>query len=135
VSVDTGYLDQLAGQLTTAHVTTPGFTPVSLSQIASTSGQLAQAAGSVFQNSNLVDWAVGSVQQLASMAQQGQEAAAPAENLAEEATVEGAVPEETTLAGNVDAAGAALGTEGAQRAPIDAGSQGAPQPNPAERVA
>jgi len=70
--------------------------------------------------------------------QPGRKAAAPAENAAEEATTAGTAPEEAALLADVDAAGAVLGAEGAERAPVDVaavGAEGTAQPRPAERIA
>jgi hypothetical protein len=92
---------------------TPTATTPTLAQLTQMSGQAAKLSGHVSQHANLVNQAMGQIQQLAQMAQQGQGAAAPAE------AVEGAVPEEAALAGDVEGAGAALGTEAAERAPIE----------------
>jgi hypothetical protein len=100
----------------------PGFTMPDLSQIS----QLSQQAS---QHMNLVNQAMGQVQQVASSAQQGAqqgpEAAAPAE--------------EDVLADDVEGVetGAAAGAAGPERAPIEVATVGAEQPQgatPAERI-
>ncbi|OBG62045.1 MULTISPECIES: EspA/EspE family type VII secretion system effector [unclassified Mycobacterium] len=79
-----------------------------LSQVTQASGQLAQMSGQVAQPMSFVNQMMGQVQQLASTGQQRQAAPPPAEE---------AAPSEAAAAGNGD--GAALGTTGAGRAPID----------------
>jgi hypothetical protein len=95
----------------------------SMAQLAQMSGQAAKLSGQASQHMNLVNQTVGQIQQLAQMGQQGQGAAAPAE--------------EATLAGDGEGAGAALGTEAAERAPIDVAAVGAEQarePRPVDRT-
>jgi hypothetical protein len=118
----------------------PGATPPSLTDISKASGQLAQMSGHVSQHMNLVNQMMGQVQQLTQM---GQGAAAPAAAKAEQAAAAGAAPAEealaeaapaeAALAGQTEGAGAALGTEGAERAPIDVAAAAAAA-GPAERV-
>jgi hypothetical protein len=115
----------------------------SMAQLAQMSGQAAKLSGHASQHMNLVNQTMGQIQQLAQMAQQGQGAAAPAEEAAvaeaapaeaalvgaapAEAALVGAAPAEARFAGDVEGAGAALGTEAAERAPIDAAAVGAEQ--------
>jgi hypothetical protein len=117
---------------------TPASTMPTLAQLTAMSGQAAKISGHLSQHVNLFNQGMGQIQQIASMAQQGQGAAAPAEEAAaEEAALAGAAPAEATLAGDVEGAGAALGTEAAERAPIDAaaiGPEQAQEPSPAERI-
>lgn len=111
----------------TPEQTTPGFTPPTLSQLSQASGQLAQMSGHLSQHMNLVNQTMGQVQQVASMGQQGQGAAAPAEE----------APADAALADDVEGASAGAATDGAERAPIDvvtAGAQPAQEPSPAERT-
>lgn len=127
-ATETPEAPQTSDGTTPAAPGTPAFTLPSLSQINRASGQAAQMSGHLSQHANLVNQTMGQVQQLASMGQQGQAAAAPAE---------GAAPEEATLAGDVEDAGAGAGAEGAERAPIDAAAGAAEQaqePSPAERI-
>ncbi len=65
---------------------------------------------------NLANQMTGQIQQLAQVAQPGQGAAAPAG--------EGAT-EEAALAGDLEGAGAAVGTEAAERAPLEVAAVGA----------
>lgn len=81
--------------------TTPAWTPPTLTQVSQASGQLAQPM-------NFVNQMMGQVQQLASTGQPRQAPTPPAEE---------AGPTEAALAGN--GGGAASGTAGAERAPID----------------
>jgi len=99
----------------------PAFTPPTLAQVSAASAQTAKMSGHVSQHMNLVNQTMGSVQSLASMGQQGQGAAAPAE----EALAEEAAHAEAALAGDVEGAGAAMGAPGAERAPIDVAAAGA----------
>lgn len=111
-------------------------TPPTLADLTAMSGQLAKISAHASQHANLVNQMMGQVQQIASMAQQGQGATAPAEEApAEEAAFAGAAPAEATLAGKGAEAG--LGAAGAVRAPIDAAAVGpeeAHESSPAERV-
>jgi uncharacterized protein YukE len=116
-------LSALMGEDETPGDGTPAFTMPTLAQVTAMSGQAAKLSGYVGQHMNLVNQMTGQVQQLASMAQQGQ-AAPPAK--------------ETTPAEDVDGAGAALGTEAAERAPIElaaVGAQQAQEPIPMQRIA
>ncbi len=104
----------------TPDMTTPSTMPT-LAQVSAMSGQTSKLSGQLSQHANLVNQAVGQMQQLAQMGRQGQGDAAPAE--------------EAALAGGVEGAGA---TEGAGRAPIEvaaSGAQAAQQPSGARRVA
>lgn len=103
----------------------PAFTPPTLAQVSAASAQTAKMSGHVSQHMNLFNQTMGSVQSLASMGQQGQGAAAPAEEAVAEEAAAAAAPAEATLAGDVEGAGAALGAQGAERAPIDVAAQGA----------
>lgn len=98
-------------------------TAPTLSQVTHASGQLAQMSGQVAQPMSFVNQMMGQVQQLASTGQQRQGAAPPADEPA---------PAEAATSGNGD--GAASGTVGTQRAPVDhtvaapeAAAQGRPQ--------
>jgi hypothetical protein len=105
---------------------TPGFAMPTLAQLTAMSGQGAKLSGQLSQPANLVSQAMGQVQQLASVAQQGQGAATPAKAPAPKE----AAPKEAALAG-------AAPTEAAERAPIEAAAAGAaeaPEPSPAGRV-
>ncbi len=115
---------------------TPAFTMPTLAQLAQMSGQAAKLTGHASQHMNLFNQAMGQVQQIAQMAQQGQGAAAPAEEAAAEeaalagaapaeAALAGAVPAEATLAGDVESAGAGAGAEAAERAPVEVAAVGA----------
>ena len=85
---------------------TPAFTMPRLTQLMQMSAQASQPM-------NLVNQMIGQVQQLASMAQQGQGAAAPAED--------------PTHAEDVDGARAAVGIDGVERGPIELATVGATQ--------
>jgi hypothetical protein len=98
----------------------------SLAQVSAMSGQGAKLSGQLSQHSNLVNQAMGQIQQMAQMGQQGQGAAAPAEE---------AAPEEGALVADVE--GADAGTATAERAPVEAApgsAQYSPKPGPAERI-
>ncbi|UXA07115.1 hypothetical protein KXD96_02845 [Mycobacterium sp. SMC-2] len=103
---------------TTAAETTPAWTAPTLSQVSQASGQLAQPMSFASQM-------MGQVQQLASTGQQRQAAAPPAGE---------AAPEEALTS---DGDGAASGTTGAERAPIDGaavGREAARAPSRPQRV-
>jgi len=94
---------------------TPGWTPPQ-SQTSQASGQPAKKPGHLSQHMNLVKQMRG----LISTGQQGQGVAAPA-----------------ARPGDVEGAGPALGTEGAEGASIDVaavGPEGSREPSPAERA-
>jgi EspA/EspE family len=106
---------------------TPAVTMPTVAQLSAMSGQAAKLSGQVSQPANLVSQAMGQLQQMVQTAQQGQGAAAPAEDAAEGAD----------LTSDVEGAGASLGTQGAERAPVEVGASGterAQQPSPAERI-
>ncbi|OMC15305.1 MULTISPECIES: EspA/EspE family type VII secretion system effector [unclassified Mycobacterium] len=92
---------------------TPAVPMPTVGQLAQMSGQASKLSGQLSQHSQLVNQAMGQIQQLAQLGQQGQGAAAPAE--------------EAELADDVEGAGAGLGTEGAERAPIDVAATDAQQ--------
>lgn len=126
----------------------PKFTLPTLTDITKASAQVAKISGHISQHMNLVNQTMGSVQSLASMGQQGQAAVAPVEEAAEEAVTEeeagiegaapaeaalaavpeeaalaeatsgAAAPAEATVAGDIEGAGAGVGTEAAERAPV-----------------
>ncbi|MCV7429653.1 EspA/EspE family type VII secretion system effector [Mycobacterium montefiorense] len=104
-----------------------GATPVeTTSQVTPGSGQLAQMSGRISQPMNFANQMMGQVQQLSSAGQQRPGAAPPAETAAAD------VPD---FAGNRD--GAASGTAGAERAPVDAaafGHEAAQAPGRPQRV-
>lgn len=107
---------------------TPATTMPTLAQVSAMSGQAAKVSSQLSQPAQLVNQAMGQLQQMIQTAQQGQGAAAPAEE---------AVTDEAALAGDVEGAGAAAGAAGAERAPVEAAVAGAEsmhQPNPVERV-
>jgi hypothetical protein len=105
---------------------TPAFVPPTLAQLSAASGQLAKMSGHASQHMNLVNQTTGQVQQMAQMFQQGQGAAAPAEGAAaEEAALAGPAPAEAALAGDVEGAGAGVGAEAAERAPVEVAAVGA----------
>jgi len=83
----------------------PTVTLPTLGQLGQISGQAAKFSAQGSQHMNLVNQTMGQVQQIASMAQQGQGAAVPAGAAA--------------LAGDFDDAEAAAGAAAAERAPID----------------
>ena len=100
----------------------PAFTPPTLAQVTAASSQATKLSGQASQHMNLFNQAMGSVQQLASMGQQGgQGAAPPAEEAAGEAVdaEKDAAPEEAALESDAQGAGAAAGGGGAERAPVD----------------
>ncbi len=78
------------------------------------SGQAAKLSGQLSLHANLVTQAMGQIQQLASMAQQGKGVAVPAK----EPAPKEAAPKEAALAGAAPA-------EAAERAPIEAAAVGA----------
>lgn len=107
---------------------TPAVTMPTLAQVSAMSGQAAKISGQLSQPAQLVNQAVGQLQQMIQSAQQGQGAAAPAA----EAATEGAA-----LTGSVEGAGAGSAAAGAERAPVEAASLGAERPSPpapAERI-
>jgi uncharacterized protein YukE len=123
-SVASGGSSAVAG--TPETTSTPGFTMPTLAQLTAMSGQAAKLSGHVTPHATLVNQAMGQIQQIAQMAQQGQEATAPAK---ERAPKEPA-PAEAAL---VEAAPA----EAAERAPIEAAPVGPEQtrePSPSQRV-
>jgi hypothetical protein len=123
----------------TPEETTPG-TPASmmptLAEVMQMSGQAAKLSGHASQYMNLFNQAMGQIQQVASLGQRGQGAAAPAE----EAAAEEAAPEEAALAAGVDGAGAAVGADVAERAPIEdigvaaVGAEQGLEPSPVVRM-
>ncbi|MBI2696623.1 EspA/EspE family type VII secretion system effector [Mycobacterium nebraskense] len=118
----------IADAPTTPDQTTPS-TPAAamptVAQLSAMSGQTSKLSGQLSQHSQLVNQAMGQIQQLTQMAQQGQGTAVPAEQ---------ATTDEAALASDVEGAG--MGTDNAQRAPVEftAGAQAAPQPSRAGRV-
>jgi hypothetical protein len=115
---------------TPAEPETAASTMPTLDQLAAISGQAAKASEPM----NVANPTIGRLQQIASMAQRGQEAAAPAE----ETAAEEAAAEEAAVAGDVEGAGAASGTSAAERAPIAVpafGLEPAQEPSPLERIA
>ncbi|WP_244193476.1 EspA/EspE family type VII secretion system effector [Mycobacterium nebraskense] len=124
-AADTG-VGATADAPTTPDQTTPS-TPAAamptLAQVSAMSGQTSKLSGQLSQHSQLVNQAMGQIQQLTQMAQQGQGAAAPAEKAA--------------LTSDVEGAEAGLGTDGAQRAPIEAAAastEHASEPGPVARI-
>ncbi|ORW54662.1 hypothetical protein AWC20_19410 [Mycobacterium parmense] len=107
----------------------PAFTPPTLAQVSAASGQAAKMSGHISQHMNLVNQTMGSVQQVSSMGQQGQQAAAPAED----AAAEGAAPAEAALADDAEGAGAGINTDGAERAPVDLAGGGQSGTSQSER--
>ncbi|ABL04896.1 EspA/EspE family type VII secretion system effector [Mycobacterium ulcerans] len=95
---------------------TSAFTMPTLAQLMAISGQGAKFSGHVSQHANLANQAMGQVQQVASMAQQGK-GTAPAEDTAQ---TEATTVEDVEGAG-ADSAGAAAG-----RAPIEAAAADTP---------
>jgi hypothetical protein len=94
----------------------PAFALPTPAQVTQASSQAASMSGSASQRMNLVNLTMGSVQQLASMGQQGQTTAAPAEV---DASASDAAPHGATLTGDAEGAGAAQGTQGAERAAVE----------------
>ncbi len=107
---------------------TPSATMPNVAQLSAMSGQASKLSGQLSQPANLVSQAAGQLQQMVQSAQQGQGAAAPAEE---------AVTEEAALAGDAAGAGAGVGTQGAERAPVEAaaGAERAQGPGPTGRIA
>lgn len=96
-----------------------------VAQLSAMSGQAAKVSGQLSQPAQLTSQAMGQLQQMIQTAQQGQGAAAPAQE---------AATEETAFPGEVEGAGAGLGAAGAERAPVEVAAAGAEQtqtPNPA----
>jgi hypothetical protein len=123
-SVASGGSSAVAG--TPETTSTPGFTMPTLAQLTAMSGQAAKLSGHVTPHATLVNQAMGQIQQIAQMAQQGQEATAPAKERApkEPASAEAALAE-------------AAPAEGAERAPIEAAPvspEQAHEPIPAQRT-
>jgi uncharacterized protein YukE len=117
---------------------TPSFTVPTLAQLTALSGQATKLSEALSPHTNLVDQMMGQIQQLAQRAQQRQGALAPTEQAApEEAALAGASAVRATLAGDVEGAEAAVGTQTVERAPIEVAAvdpEGAREPSPAERV-
>ncbi|ORW30721.1 hypothetical protein AWC17_00835 [Mycobacterium nebraskense] len=100
---------------------TPAAAMPTVAQLSAMSGQASKLSGKLSPHAQLVNQAMAQIQQLTQTAQQGQGTAAPAEPAAtEEADVEGA--------------GAGMGTEGTQRAPIEATAGAEAAPSRAGRV-
>lgn len=118
--------------------------PPTMADIVAASSQAAKLSGHVSQHMNLVNQTMGSVQQLASVGQRGQGSAAgqqgqsPADNAVTdqsavtEAPPEGATPGAAGREDDTEGLGAASGTEGAERAPIDTTAD--PEQRPGVRV-
>jgi EspA/EspE family len=123
--------------------TTPPFKMPTMTELTAFSKQGAQFSKHISQHMNLVNQTMGSVQQsvqqMASQGQQGQGAAALADEAAqkappEETAVTEARPEEAALAG-AEGAGATSGSATGERAPVDAaGAEQAEKPSPVERI-
>ncbi|BBZ46762.1 EspA/EspE family type VII secretion system effector [Mycobacterium parmense] len=114
----------------------PGWAMPTLSQVAAVSARGATMSGQMSQHMNLVNQTMGSVQQLATIGQQGAAAAPPAERAADAGPAETA-PAEPVSADAAD--GAAPGAEPAERAPVDldaatAGADQGTNPDPARRA-
>jgi EspA/EspE family len=112
--------------------TTPTITLPTMAQVTQISGQAAKLSGHASQQMNLVNQTMGSVQQVASMGQQGQGAAPPAEDAAAEE-----VAPEPALAEAEGATGAASGAEAGERAPVEVATDGPEKTEdrgPAERI-
>lgn len=112
---------------TTPDATTPSAptTMPTVAQLSAMSGQAAKVSGQLSQPAQLTSQAMGQLQQMIQTAQQGQGAAAPAQE---------AATEETAFPGEVEGAGAGLGAAGAERAPVEVAAAGAERtqtPNPA----
>jgi EspA/EspE family len=83
----------------------PAVTMPLLAQVSAMSGQASTHSGNVSPHADLVNQAMGHIQQVAHKPPQRQGAAAP--------------PEDTALAGDAEGAGAATGTAATERAPIE----------------
>jgi EspA/EspE family len=81
-----------------------------LAQVAAMSGQVGTLSGYASQPANLVNQAIGQIQQVAPMGKQGQGVGAAAEE---------AAPQEAAHADEAEADGAGAGTKTAARAPLD----------------
>ena len=103
----------------------PGYTPPTMADVMAASSQAAKLAGHMSQHMNIVNQTMGSMQQLASMGQQGKGTASGQGTPVEETAAAGAKSDEAPPAvaphdGDAEGAGAAAGTERAERAPVDA---------------